>query len=310
MDIARHVFIALFSGLVIAGMSWWAKRIPNRPDPEGWQKLKPSPMHWFGLVLGTLLFGFIGSMGLLAEPAGCCEISTCCESEANQTAYWILLGVFGLMVPAMGYSILAIHRRAVRWRGTEIAFNATGATSQQAFADIVDIKQNMLGNTVLCFADGGRVSLDVYALGYQDLAAAIVQDRFYRDASDILLVEVLEIEHRPEPLTIVGVHACLKQAGSDPDQAAFKVSHSYPIHGPIDGMRIGDILVMLVDQSHPGDDMRIKTFPISETVDLRIIAAIHSLDPQSGTVRVEYSNLGQTRPDHSRGEGEVAMTTA
>jgi hypothetical protein len=51
-------------------------------------------------------------------------------------------------------------RRAVRWRGTTIAFSGKSGNERRSFTDIVQVKANAIGQVVLNFVDGTSLRID------------------------------------------------------------------------------------------------------------------------------------------------------
>ena len=159
----RILVIVLAAGVVaVLGLLG----IQSKPDQRGWRAIKASATHWAGVWLGAPLTGLFAYVWLFVG-------SSRADAEHQMTILFWLIIAFGLVTIIVGVTMVMIARRAVRWRGTTIAFTKGSQTEKRGFKDIVGWRSTFWGRVDLRFHDGSTLWLDPYAKGAPELLAAI-----------------------------------------------------------------------------------------------------------------------------------------
>jgi small-conductance mechanosensitive channel len=146
--------------LVVALLAAFAGKAPE--DSAGWQRVVPAPMHWTAIVLGT---GMVLVMGYVRLFVG----SVRADAEQQMTILTWLIIAFALGTVIVAWSLAAIRRSAIRWRGAKIVWRRGGRETEADLAALCEVHGNWLGHTVLRFADGKVLRLDPYARGSSEL---------------------------------------------------------------------------------------------------------------------------------------------
>ncbi len=140
--------------------------LKTRPDFRGWRALKPGPLHWTGVGLGSALTGLFGYIWLFVG-------SSRPDAERQMTILFWLILAFGIGVLVVGFSIRRIARQSVRWRGDSIAFESPQGKRTFRFDDVSGLRKSPWGSVVLSFGDGTTLPLDPYATSAGDLIDGI-----------------------------------------------------------------------------------------------------------------------------------------
>ena len=166
MDWSRSIIAGLVAAMVVAILGAVATKAP--PDKRGWRHIAPSAMHWTGIVLGGWLVLLMGYVRLFVG-------STRADAESQLTILTWLIVAFALGTIAVAVSMVAIRRRAIRWRGARLIFRMDGREHEADLTKVAAIRSNLLGQTVLSFVDGTMLRLDPYARGSAELIEAAEQ---------------------------------------------------------------------------------------------------------------------------------------
>jgi small-conductance mechanosensitive channel len=159
-DWLRPVVSGLVAAVIVAVLGALAGRAPE--DKSGWRRIVPAPMHWTGIVLGSGLVLLMSYVRLFVGSARA-------DAEQQMTILTWLIAAFALGTVVVAWSLAAIRRSAVRWRGATIAWRRGGRETEADLAALCDVHGNWLGHTVLRFADGKFLRLDPYARGSSEL---------------------------------------------------------------------------------------------------------------------------------------------
>ena len=163
VDWLRPIISGLVAAVVVAVLAALAGRAP--PDKTGWRRIVPSGMHWTGIALG-------GGLVLLMSYVRLFVGSSRADAESQMTILtWLIVGLAAATI-ATALSMAAIRRRAVRWRGARLIYRRGGQEHEADPAAVTSIRNNLLGQTVLGFADGSVLRLDPYARGARELLEA------------------------------------------------------------------------------------------------------------------------------------------
>lgn len=157
---AALVAMLVVAVLVVAGRN-------AATGTHGWRQIRPSAMHWTGLLLCgglALLMGYIWFFVGSSRPDG---------AQQMRILFWLTL-FFAVGSALMGWAILQVRRAAVEWRGKVIAFRTPeGDRGRRPFEEVVSVRKDLLGRAVIAFVDGQNAKLDLYAQGADQLLEAL-----------------------------------------------------------------------------------------------------------------------------------------
>ncbi len=177
MDLLTALMALIAGGIATSVLTLVVASAKAPPDVRGWRHLKPGAMHWTGIGLGAGLCLMMVYVRLFVG-------SSRADAEAQMTILTWLIVVFGLLTIATAIAAQAIQRSAVRWRGTKLAFTGRSGTEQRSFGEVDQVRDNILGQAVLTFADGSILRIDPYATGAGELLDLLAKRRDAPVASD------------------------------------------------------------------------------------------------------------------------------
>lgn len=164
MDFSPSLFprllVMALAGAVVLALA--AASAQARPDHRGWRAIRPGPMHWTALILSAGLTCLLAYVWLFVG-------SSRPDAERQMNILFWLIVAFGGGGLIAGWSILAIGRRATRWRGQTIVFAGPDGETTRAFADVEALASSPLGSMRIIFRDGVRLVVDPYAKGASEL---------------------------------------------------------------------------------------------------------------------------------------------
>ena len=164
MDWARPIIAGLIAAVLVAILAAAISKAPA--DKSGWRQIRPSAMHWTGILLGG---GLVLLMGYVRLFVG----STRADAETQMTILTWLITAFALGTILVAWSVVAIRRQAVRWRGSSLVYNQDGDEREVHLSTVSDIGNDLMGRARLTFADGSLLCLDPYARGARELIEAV-----------------------------------------------------------------------------------------------------------------------------------------
>jgi hypothetical protein len=154
--------------VAVAVLAALATKAPE--DKAGWRRIAPSAMHWIAIVLGAALVLFMAYIRLFVG-------STRSDAATQMTILTWLIVAFAMGTIVTAFSILAIQRRAVRWRGSRIVWFERGQEHQADLAELTGFGRTWLGYQEMRFADGTVLRIDRHARGARQLLET-VQERW------------------------------------------------------------------------------------------------------------------------------------
>lgn len=164
MDFSPSLFprllVMVLAGAVVLALA--AAGAQARPDHRGWRPIRPGPMHWTALILSaglTCLMAYVWLFVGSSRP----------DAERQMNILFWLIVAFGCGGVIAGWSILAIGRRAARWRGQTIAFAGRDGETTRAFADVEALVPSRWGSVKIAFRDGASLVMDPNAKGAGEL---------------------------------------------------------------------------------------------------------------------------------------------
>jgi len=161
----RHFATALISAATIGLLAWLGRRA--KAGQNGWKRIRPSPMHWFGLTIAAGLLAIMTYVRLFVG-----------SSRADAAEQMQILTIL-IMVLAAGFIFMArstfhLWRLGLAWRENQLAFR--GQSGKQVIQNIQDIKsrdRTPSGGLIFRFFDGELLRLDENAAGVPELITAI-----------------------------------------------------------------------------------------------------------------------------------------
>lgn len=161
-------FVAGLAGALASGLLVRALFRPL-PERQGWRSLRPSGMHWIGIMVGT---GFVCLMLYVRLFVG----SARADAASQMQILTLLMLVFTLCVLIAVAQVRAIVRADVRWRGASLDYAASDGTRiTKDLSQVVGMERRWTGHVLIAFADGDVLKLDGYADGVSDLCSRIIE---------------------------------------------------------------------------------------------------------------------------------------
>lgn len=136
----------------------------------GWAVVRPSVMHWGGVVGAGGIIGMLAYVGLFIGSART-------DAEFQMRMLWLIVAGFTINAAVCIWQMRQIAAAAVRWRGSQLSFcrKADGARITQAMTDVIAMHRPPFGAVRIRFADGNVLKLDPYADKVPDLWNRIVE---------------------------------------------------------------------------------------------------------------------------------------
>lgn len=166
MKIMQAVIVVAVAASLVALLSAWAAKSP--PDMRGWRHLKPGPLYWTGVVLGSGLTLFMSWIRLFVG-------SSRPDGETQMAILSGLILVFAAMTVITAIQLVRLKRGAIRWRGSALVYRIGAGERQRDLADISSLRHRPLGHAVLTFADGETLAIDPHATSAGDLLERIAE---------------------------------------------------------------------------------------------------------------------------------------
>jgi hypothetical protein len=142
---------------------------PPPPERQGWHRIKPSGMHWIGVVGGSGLVSLMLYVRLFVGSARA-------DAEFQMQILTLLILVFAVCVAVGAATIRSIIRADVRWRGTALDYpGQAGGRASKDLAQVVGMQRRWTGEVLIAFADGDVLKLDGYADGVTGLCSRIIE---------------------------------------------------------------------------------------------------------------------------------------
>ena len=139
-------------------------------SPVGWSSIRPSDMHWWGVVGAGGIICLMGYVGVFIGSARA-------DAEFQMRMLWLIVAGFAVSAAVCIWQMRQIASAAVRWRGTQVSFRRQpdGTPVVQDMIDVAEMSRPMFGAVRVRFADGTLLKLDPYADKVPDLWNRIVE---------------------------------------------------------------------------------------------------------------------------------------
>ncbi|MBK8630175.1 MAG: hypothetical protein IPN84_08210 [Sphingomonadales bacterium] len=160
------ILTGLAGGAVATALARWGAR--GVTDKRGWKCIRPSALHWTGVILGTALTSLFVYVWLFVGSSRADGV------QQMQILGWLIVA-FTLAIMMCAAQIWRLLRQDVQWRGSIITFRRGGVRVQDDLKTLVDCRQRWTQEFELVFASGHRLRIDPNAKGAEQLAEAILR---------------------------------------------------------------------------------------------------------------------------------------
>lgn len=165
----QYVFNIALVALVLSALAYFGHR--TTPNEQGWSRISPGPMLWFGLIFGMLLSGVLTYVRLFVG-------SALPDEELQMQILTALVVAFGLGTSIMAYAVAQTRRLAFQWRGNWMSYSrSSGERVVRDMTELLDVEQTRFGWVLLTFSDGEKIKLSESARGIHQLAGSIIELR-------------------------------------------------------------------------------------------------------------------------------------
>jgi hypothetical protein len=126
------VLTGLAGGAVATALARWGAR--GVTDKRGWKCIRPSALHWTGVILGTALTSLFVYVWLFVGSSRADGV------QQMQILGWMIVA-FTLAIMMCAAQIWLLLRQDVQWRGSIITFKRGGVRVQDDLKTLVDCRQ-------------------------------------------------------------------------------------------------------------------------------------------------------------------------
>lgn len=136
---------------------------------SGWRLIKPSSMHWGGLIGASGFIALLAYVGLFVGSARA-------DAAFQMRMLWLIVAGFLVSAATCLWQMRRIQHQHVEWRGSQIAFTAAnGRRHTRSMEDVVLMRRPYFGLVQIVFGDGLVLKLDPFAQGTPELWNRIVE---------------------------------------------------------------------------------------------------------------------------------------
>lgn len=166
-DTLRPVLSGLAGGAVVVLLArFGASAVPDR---QGWRSIRPSAMHWVGVVLGGGLTALLLYVRLFVGSARA-------DAEHQMRILTLLIVAFAFCTLVSVVQFRRVVRSGVQWRGTAMVFrDRAGRSVTRLMTEVAGMDRRWTGTVRIAFEDGSELKLDQYARGVPELWERIVE---------------------------------------------------------------------------------------------------------------------------------------
>ena len=125
---------------------------------SGWAVIRPSGMHWIGLVGAGAIFSLMACVGLFIG-------SSRPDAEFQMRMLWLLVAAFSASAGVCLWQMRQIVRTDARWRGTRLSWqpDAAAARITRDLSEVAGMHRPWFGRVRIAFFDGTELRIDPYA---------------------------------------------------------------------------------------------------------------------------------------------------
>ena len=154
-------FLAPFASAAVTG---WATRtlarrwLGEQASTPGWAVIRPSAMHWIGLVGAGGIVGMLAYVGLFIG-------SSRSDAVFQMRMLWLLVTGFTVSAGVCLWQMRQIVRTDARWRGSQVSWQPAngGARLVRSLTEVAAMHRPWFGPVRIAFSDGAELRIDPYA---------------------------------------------------------------------------------------------------------------------------------------------------
>ena len=164
----RQALIVVLTVAVLAAFGLFARKAAV--TSHGWYRLKPSRLHWFGLIFGSGMLILLTYIRLFVGSS---------RSDAERQML-ILTGLIVALVAGiliMARSVVELRKLRVEWRGNTLSYRENGQRRVRDISDLVSVGSSWRGALILAFSDGECLRFDEEAQGVPQMLDWIAEGR-------------------------------------------------------------------------------------------------------------------------------------
>lgn len=165
-------FLAPFAAAALGG---WATRtsaqrwLGEQARPPGWAVLRPSEMHWIGLVGAGAIVSLMAYVGLFIG-------SSRADAAFQMRMLWLLVAAFSASAGVCLWQMRQIVQTDARWRGQQLSWRPGPDLPHvtRNLTDVAGMHRPWFGRVRIGFIDGAELRIDPYATKVPELWNHIV----------------------------------------------------------------------------------------------------------------------------------------
>lgn len=140
------------------------------PRPPGWACIRPSAMHWGGLLGAAAIVCLMAYVGLFIGSARA-------DAAFQMRVLWLLVATFTASAGVCLWQMRQIVQTDARWRGSQVRWqHAPGAPRLvRSLTDVAGMHRPWFGRVQIGFADGTVLRVDPYGTTVPDLWNRIIE---------------------------------------------------------------------------------------------------------------------------------------
>jgi hypothetical protein len=167
--------LTFFGPFAAAALGGWAMRkgarrwLGDQPRPPGWACIRPSAMHWTGLVGAAAIVCLMAYVGLFIGSARA-------DAAFQMRMLWLLVAAFSASAGVCLWQMRQIVQTDARWRGSQVSWQPAGGGPRlvRSLTDVAAMHRPWFGRVRIVFADGAELQIDPYGETVPDLWNRIV----------------------------------------------------------------------------------------------------------------------------------------
>lgn len=165
-------FLAPFAAAAVGG---WATRagarrwLGEQARPPSWAVIRPSEMHWIGLVGAGAIVSLMAYVGLFIG-------SSRADAAFQMRVLWLLVAAFSAGACVYLWQMRQIVQTDARWRGTRLTWQPAdgGPRLTRDLSEVAGMHRPWFGPVRIAFVDGAELRIDPYATKVPELWNRIV----------------------------------------------------------------------------------------------------------------------------------------
>lgn len=156
--------LQFFGPFAAAALGGWATRkaarrwLGEQQGQPGWAVIRPSQMHWIGLVGAGSIVGLMSYVGL-------CIGSARADADFQMRVLWLLVATFTVSAGVCLWQMRQIVATDARWRGEQLSWRPAdqGPRLTRRMDEVAGMVRPWFGPVRIVFVDGAELRIDPYA---------------------------------------------------------------------------------------------------------------------------------------------------